>query len=92
MARRRTDRPPANPHYWTQVVRHLVCWPRTTGAGADRHDVAPGKWMRFRKDDDRRMGECEDCLRARGIHRPTRSFTFSGDATRDTKARQVGDE
>lgn len=81
------DRKPYDPFYWTQVQRHLVCWP----VQGERHDVTPGRWMRFRRNDHRRMGECEDCLRARGVHRPTKSFTFTGQAASDEKRRQTGE-
>ena len=89
MARTRRARKPFDPHRWTQVHTRMRC---TLGD----HDVYAGAWMRFRKDDFRQMGSCEDCLQGRGITRPrtlpARPFTFTRKRATDVKARQVGDE
>lgn len=83
---RRRERRAYDPHFWTQVQRSLFC-------ARGSHDVPAGKWMRYRKDDYRRLGSCEDCLGAVGITRPVRPerpFTFKKHAPADVRARQVG--
>jgi hypothetical protein len=56
------------------------------------HDVQSGWWVRMRRYDMRRLVSCEGCLKASGITRPNRSFTFRGDDSVDVRSRQSGEE
>jgi len=83
MAARRRQRRPFDPHYWLQVRVAMFC-------ARGGHTVEPGQWMRYLKNDHRRLGSCETCLAQVGISRPTRPFTFKKDAPADVRARQTG--
>ena len=85
MAARRRPRRPYNPHFWVQVSVRLRCHLGT-------HDVSAGEYVRRRRGDHLGFNSCEMCLRAQGIYRPERSFTFRPETTTDVRARQVGDD
>ena len=86
MARRRRPSPPRDPHYWVQVRSRLWC-------ALGGHDVGAGRWLRYRRDDHRGLGSCEDCLRPVGVYRMPRPFTSSlPDTAPDVRARQTGDD
>lgn len=81
--KRSQSKKPHDPHFWTQVRIRLYC-----ALGA--HHVETGTWVRQRRGDHMRAASCETCLTNQyGISRPTRSFTFVGDAE-DVRSRQSG--
>lgn len=77
---RRRQRPT---HSWWQVRSGVRC-----ALGA--HLVAAGEWVRTRIGDYYRLASCEACLKASGIERPHRPFTFAADVAEDVKTRQTG--
>lgn len=83
MARRARPRIPTHAWFLVRVFRRCAL---------GGHEVGPGTWMRKRLGDYRQLESCEDCLKRIGIHRPSKSFTFSKDAPSDDKARQTGEK
>lgn len=71
-----------DPHYWVTTRVELWC-------ARGEHMVGTGTRIRYRRDDHRMLGGCEDCLKALGVVGP-RKVTLNG--TFDVRAKRAGDE